>query len=55
MRVTLKQRAKIWHNAGDTVDVAPAEAAFLLSVGVAEEEKPAKEDAAPKKTQKKKS
>lgn len=39
MKVKLVKRAKIWHNAGDTVNVSPAEAAFLLSVHAAEEVK----------------
>lgn len=53
MLVTLTQRARVWHEAGDTVKVSPAEAARLLSVGVAVL-KPAKEkeEAAPKKTKK---
>lgn len=36
MKVKLTQRIKIWHNAGDTVDVSPEEAEFLFSVGAAE-------------------
>lgn len=50
MKLKLKQNARIWHKAGETVEVSPAEAAFLLSTGSAEpvEEKPkkAKETAA---------
>lgn len=40
MKVRLLRRARIWHNAGETVKVSPAEGAFLLSVGSAA---PAKE------------
>lgn len=39
MKVKLLKRAKIWHNVGDTVNVSPAEADFLLSVHAAEEVK----------------
>ena len=34
-RVTLTRRARIWHDAGEAVEVSPAEAAFLISVGSA--------------------
>lgn len=34
-RVTLTRRARIWHEAGETVRVSSADAAFLLSVGSA--------------------
>lgn len=34
-RVVLTRRAKIWHDAGETVLVSSAEAAFLCSVGSA--------------------
>ena len=36
MKVKLLRRARIWANAGDTVDVSPDEAEFLISVGSAE-------------------
>lgn len=51
MKVRLTKRARIWHNAGDTVTVSPAEAAFLRSVHVAVpvEEEEGKENAAPAK------
>ena len=35
MRLLLKQAARIRHNAGEIVEVSPAEANFLLSVGAA--------------------
>ncbi len=35
MKLLLKQRQRIWHNAGEIVEVSPAEANFLLSVGAA--------------------
>lgn len=35
MKVRLLRRARIWHNAGETVKVSSAEGAFLLSVGSA--------------------
>ena len=45
MKVRLVRAARIWHKAGETVEVTPAEASFLLSVGsavpVTEEKKPA--------------
>lgn len=47
MKVRLKRRAKVWHEAGETVNVSPADAAFLLSVGsaeVVEEKKKKKEE-----------
>ena len=34
-RVRLTRRAKIWHEAGETLAVSSAEAAFLISVGSA--------------------
>ena len=34
-RVILTRRAKIWHEAGETLAVSSAEAAFLISVGSA--------------------
>lgn len=40
MLVKLLRPARIWHKAGETVDVSPAEAAFLVSVGSAQEEPP---------------
>lgn len=36
MKVRLLRRVKVWHEAGDIVEVSPAEAAFLLSVHSAE-------------------
>lgn len=36
MKVRLLRVARITHNAGEIVEVSPAEAAFLLSVGSAE-------------------
>ncbi len=47
MKVTLKQNARVNVKAGETVEVSPTEAAFLISLGIAEE---AKEKAKPKKT-----
>jgi ribosomal protein L9 len=35
MKVLLKRDARILHKAGETVEVSPAEAGFLLSVGSA--------------------
>ena len=32
MKVKPTKRAKVWHEAGETVDVSPVEAAFLLRV-----------------------
>ena len=36
MRVLLKTAARISHNAGEIVEVSPAQANFLMSVGAAE-------------------
>ena len=36
MKIRLTQRARIWHEAREIVNVSPAEAAFLLSVNSAE-------------------
>jgi hypothetical protein len=36
MKVRLLRNQKIWHNAGETVEVSPAVADFLLSIGSAE-------------------
>ena len=36
MRLRLLKAARINHNAGDIVEVSPAQANFLLSVGAAE-------------------
>lgn len=47
MKVRLTQRTRIWHESGETVNVSPAEAAFLLSVHAAE-------TVADKKTEKRK-
>lgn len=35
MRLRLKKAARIQHQAGETVEVSPAEARFLLAVGAA--------------------
>lgn len=52
MKLKLTKRSKIWLEAGETVDVSPADADFLIAVGAAvpvneptaeqAEEKPAK-------------
>lgn len=46
MKIKLLKRAKVWHEAGEIVEVSPAEADFLLAVKaaeeVAEETKPAR-------------
>lgn len=54
MKVTLKKRHKIWHEAGETVEVSPAEAAFLISVGAAEPETQKEVPETPKRTTRKK-
>ena len=36
MKLLLKMAARINHNAGEIVEVSPAQAQFLLSVGAAE-------------------
>lgn len=36
MKLLLKKAARINHNAGEIVEVSPAQANFLLSVGAAE-------------------
>ena len=36
MKLLLKKAARINHNAGEIVEVSPAQATFLLSVGAAE-------------------
>lgn len=36
MKLLLKKAARINHNAGEIVEVSPAQAQFLLSVGAAE-------------------
>ena len=41
MRVTLIRRTKIWHNAGETVEVSPVEAENLVRIGSAEKTRPA--------------
>lgn len=53
MKIRLIRRARIWHEAGEIVEVKPEEARFLLSVSSAI---PVKEEAEPekKKTTKKK-
>lgn len=49
MKVKLLRDARIQHKAGETVEVSPAEAAFLVSVNSAE----VAEEAKAKKTTKK--
>lgn len=54
MKLLLTKAARINHNAGDIVEVSPAQAAFLLSVGAAVlMETEVKETAAPKRTTRK--
>ncbi len=36
MKVQLKKRSRIWQEAGEIVEVSPAEASFLISVGAAQ-------------------
>ena len=45
MKLLLTRRSRIWHEAGETVEVSPAEAGFLLSTGSAVQvkEAPARE------------
>lgn len=54
MRLLLKKAARINYPAGEIVEVSPAQARFLLSVGAAEiiltEQREAPEAKAPKKT-----
>ena len=50
MRLLLTQAARINHNAGEIVEVSPAQAEFLISVGAAVPQKAeVRETAAPKK------
>lgn len=49
MKLILTQAARIRHNAGDAVEVSPAEAAFLLSVGAAVQADEAEGKAPPQK------
>lgn len=35
MLLKLSRRSKIWHDAGDTVNVSPADADFLIACGTA--------------------
>ena len=35
MKILLRRRSRIWHNAGEIVEVSPAEAGFLFSTGSA--------------------
>lgn len=51
MRLRLIKAARINHNAGEIVEVSPAQATFLLSVGAAVVEPQERETATPKKTQ----
>lgn len=54
MKLLLKKAARINFNAGDIVEVSPAQAAFLLSVNAAEIVRTeVKETAAPKRTTRK--
>lgn len=50
MKLLLKKAARINHNAGEIVDVSPAQASFLLSVGAAEIVKAEKRETPEKKT-----
>ena len=55
MRIRLIKAARINHSAGEIVEVDPAQAAFLLSVGAAVVEKAEKrETVTPKKTEQRK-
>lgn len=45
MKVQLLKDSRVNAKAGDTVNVSPADAAFLLSLGIAEEVKPKKKKA----------
>lgn len=54
MKLLLLKPARIRHEAGDTVQVSPAEAAFLVSVGAAKPLEAAAEEAPAKKPVKKK-
>lgn len=49
MRVQLTQRARIWHNAGETVEVSPEEANYLISVCAAVPVRDAKKETPEKK------
>ena len=49
MKVKLTQRARIWHNAGETVEVSPEEAAFLVGIGAATPVRDAKKETPEKK------
>jgi len=50
MKLLLKKAARINHNAGEIVDVSPAQASFLLSVGAAEIVEAEKRETPEKKT-----
>ena len=54
MKVKLLRAARIRHEAGEIVEVSPAEAGFLLSTGSAVEVHETPEAAKPKTTRKKK-
>ena len=58
MKLKLLRAARIRHEAGEIVEVSPAEAGFLLSTGSAEAAEAVKaetpEEAAPKRTTRKK-
>ena len=53
MKVLLTRAARVRHEAGETVDVSPAEAGFLLSTGSAMRiaEAPAKQETPEEKTE----
>jgi len=52
MKVRLLRAARITHNAGEIVEVSPDQAAFLLSVGSAEQVVAAKRETPEKATTK---
>ena len=49
MKVKLIRDSRIWHKAGETVEVTPAEANYLVSVGSAVPEPEKKKPAEKKK------
>ena len=50
MKLLLKKAARINHEAGEIVEVSPAQANFLLSVGAAEIIRPEQRETPEKKT-----
>lgn len=48
MEIQLLRDARIWHKAGETVDVSPAECRFLVSTGSAVLIEEAAKEAKPK-------